>query len=321
VPAISLVVCTYREYNLLERLLGESNGLFDDLIVVHDGPESVSDGLVDSLSLTVQPPAIDYFELTVDSPPPQGYRISAETPNPGTIHELVTRYGGRYFEGPRCFQQEPHWPFAWSQAKYDWILRLDADEFPSEGLKTWLHRFREKQQLPQEISGYTCIWPLWNGRRVVTPHWPTGRNFLFNRRQVHFFGMVEQVPIPDGRWESLDLQLCHQPMRKSYGLANILWRKQGYHWRRVISESLLGSPRELTRWRWNHEEWPPFWKKLRERPICAGLYFFLYGLASTLRDQWRTNRSFMPFMAMATPLHHLLIGLQLYRKKNARLSP
>jgi len=38
-PAISLVVCVYRQRDLLERLLQESTGCYDELLVVHDGPE------------------------------------------------------------------------------------------------------------------------------------------------------------------------------------------------------------------------------------------------------------------------------------------
>jgi hypothetical protein len=38
-PKISLVVCLYKERDLLERLLLHAEGCYDDLLVVHDGPE------------------------------------------------------------------------------------------------------------------------------------------------------------------------------------------------------------------------------------------------------------------------------------------
>jgi glycosyltransferase involved in cell wall biosynthesis len=38
-PRISLVVCLYKERDLLERLLHQAEGYYDDLVVVHDGPE------------------------------------------------------------------------------------------------------------------------------------------------------------------------------------------------------------------------------------------------------------------------------------------
>jgi hypothetical protein len=316
-PAISLVVCVHKERDLLERLLRETCGLFDDLVVVHDGPELASD-VATPTQIREKPPEIDYSELSAGSPLPAGYTTPTSSLKCGTIHELVAHFGGQYFQGPRSFQQEPHWPFAWSRAKHDWILRLDADEFPSVELKGWLTNFRTKQDVDPAISGFTCIWPVWSGTKAVTRRWPAGRNFLFHRHQVHFFGMVEQVPIADNHYEFLPLILCHQPRRKSHGLANILFRGQGKSWRTVIAQSLLGRPQDLPQWRWGDRPWPPFWQRLQNSPTRAGLYFLVRNTFSTLRDQWQTEGKIMPCIAVATPLHHLLIGLLLRRLRRAR---
>lgn len=315
-PAVSLVVCLHRERELLARLLQKTDGLFDDLVVVHDGSETPAiDSAARPSELHEAPAPIDYAELLGSSIYPAGYNVPAGIPKPGSIQELVTQYGGRYFEGPRCFQQEPHWPFAWSQAKCDWILRLDADEFASDELRAWLTKFREVPEPPPAVSGYTCIWPIWNGKKAITKHWPAGRNFLFNRSRVHFFGMVEQVPIADDHYEALSFVLRHQPLRKSHGLANVLVRKQGGFWRTVIARSLLNRPEDLPGWRWGSRGWPEFWQRLRSNPIRTGFYCLLRNTASAVRGQWRAERRMMPLIAVATPLHHLLIGISLFRMK------
>lgn len=38
-PAVSMVVCLYREREFLSRLLAGAEGCYDDLVVVHDGPD------------------------------------------------------------------------------------------------------------------------------------------------------------------------------------------------------------------------------------------------------------------------------------------
>src|SRR5712671_3294993 len=95
-PRLSLVVCLHQERDYLERLLHEAAGLYEDLVVVHDGPDTIG------------------------------------------VKRVVESAGGRFFERERAWQQEPHWPFAWAQVRYDWILRLDADEVPGPELKQWL---------------------------------------------------------------------------------------------------------------------------------------------------------------------------------------
>jgi hypothetical protein len=271
-PAITLVICVYQQGDLVARLLANSAGCYDDLVVVHDGPDTTD------------------------------------------VRSVVEKAGGRFFERPRECQQEPHWPFAWGEARHDWILRLDADEFPSDELKSWLVSFRQAPQPAEGISGYTCIWPVWSINRSVTKHWPAGRNFLFDRRQVLFFGMPEQTPIPDGRFEEVNMVLRHeQTDRKSHGLRNLLVRKQAYLWRNHIARSLLGRPTDLVCWRWDDSAWPEHWEQIRRRPVRAGIGRLLMGTLRGLRDQWRVEKRWLPVVALSGPLNHALICAAYWR--------
>jgi len=279
-PALSLVVCFYNQRDLLERLLRESADCYDDLVVVHDGPDE------------------------------------------GGARSVVEAAGGRFFEGPHAFQQEPHWPFAFEQARCNWILRFDADEFPSDEMKMWLQKFRTAPEPAEGISGYTCIWPLWDGQKVISEKYINGRIFLFDRRQVRFFGVVEQVVIPDGQFKPLDLVLHHQPKRKSYGVRNILLRKQYYRWRECIAQSLLGKPTDLPCWRWDSEVWPEDWEQIRRHPLRTGFSRLIRGTLRGLRDQWKLERRFFPAAALTGPLHHLMIGLAYWRlQRKSRSKP
>lgn len=279
-PQISLVVCVHNEGNLLARLLEAAHGCYDDLVVVHDGPEQI-----DSQRSTEQ---------------------------------LVAEHEGEFFTQPRSFQQETHWPFAWSQARYDWVLRLDADEVPSIELKQWLCSFRAALEPEQSISGYTCIWPLWNGHEIVTQRWPTGRIFLFQKQRVRFFGMNEQVPIPDGRFESLRLILEHRPARKSYGFRNLLLRKQAYLWRRVIAQSLLGKPTDLQCWRWTSEDWPTIWEDIRRRPLRTACYRLVMWPLFNLRQMKRAEGWVILSAVAFTGVHHCFVALRYWYLRLSR---
>lgn len=279
-PAISLVVCVYKDTALIERLLQEGADCYDDLVVVHDGP--------------------------------------ADTDASRRIEQLVVQHNGRFFFRPRAFQQEPHWPFAWEQAKHDWILRLDADEFPSEELKRWLRRFRGCDEPSEAISGYTCIWPLWNGRKSVTKRWPDRRIFLFQKQRVRFFGMAEQVPIPDTFFEPLELVLNHQPNRKSYGVRNVLLRRQAYLWRQVIAQSLMGKPTDLPRWRWTSDDWPEFWRNLRRHPLRHSLVSLVRFPVHQFRGMLAVGEMPLISECLNPALHHFMLGLRVLVEKRNR---
>jgi hypothetical protein len=270
-PAISLVICVHLQRDLLERLIREAQDCYDDLVVVHDGPDTTD------------------------------------------VRAVIEKAGGRFFEHPRVGSLEAQSPFAWGQAKHDWILRLDADEFPGDEMKTWLQEFRRAPEPSAEISGFTCIWPLWNKDHAITKRWPQGRIFLFHRQRVRFFGMVEQTPIPDVRYEPLNFILHHQPPgRKGYGLSNIVSRKQAYQWREYIAHSLLGKPTDLACWRWDNAAWPVAWEQIRQRPLWTAFKRLVKGTLSTMRDQLKMERRLFPIIAFGGPLHHALICFEFW---------
>jgi hypothetical protein len=316
-PSISLVVCLHKERDYLRRLLSETADCFDELVVIHDGPETQQETEQDP---KLSPPAIDFAELSTSAPVPKEYVPGGSSSPPGSIGEIVRARGGRYFEGPRCFQQEPHWPFAWWYAHHDWILRLDADEFPSRELREWLIRFRKAPSESILASGYTCIWPLWTGHRSLSLRWPDDRIFMVNKRKVHFPAMVEQVPIPDEPFLRLPLVLHHQPSRKAFGVRSFLLRPQAYRWRRVIAESLLKDATMLPRWRWGNPTWPLGWEQLRANPLKTAFRRLLSFPLNTARTllQYRLYGCLysVPFAGM----HHFLIGCLLFLAERRKRS-
>lgn len=231
-PKITLVICVYGDREPLSRLLAKSHDCYDDLLVVHDGPD---------------------FE---------------------NVRGLIEQYGGRFIEQPRAFSQEPHFPFAFGQASRDWILRLDSDEFPSPDLRDWLIEFRQSPEPSTDISGYQCIWPVWNGYKAVTQGWPNKRTFLFNRQRIRWIGVFEQGAIPDGKLVRLRLTLCHEPKGKSHGFGNIFGKQRTGQGRTNTAMALLGSPLDHPRWRYESANWPTDWRHLKEHPILIGLWRF-----------------------------------------------
>ena len=349
-PKISLVVCLHKERDLLERLLEHCNGCYDDLVVVHDGPEGpsiVSTGGVNSgnpgenglkgdfvpsaacvprwkspeelsLSEPEAPPlelALDYADLPGIAPIPSGYRLLQGSPRPGSIHELVAARAGRFLEGPKCFQQEPHWPFGWWAAKYEWILRLDADEFPSERLRAWLQAFREGAE-NNSSSGYLAIWPMWDGLKEVWTTRNPSRLFLFNKRKVSFFGMAEHSPVSSTPFTPVFHIINHMPVRKSFGIANLLLRPQAYRWRCVIASSLLHSPLLLPRWNTSISEWPKHWEDIRSHPLRTACKRGVWTPVSQAVHETRRGAEFIPSAYIGSGLHQFLMGVTYFLKKH-----
>lgn len=228
-PQVTLLVCVHGDRKPLATLLERSAGCYDELLVIHDGPE-----LED-------------------------------------IHSLVSSYGGRFYVRPRAYCHEPHLPFALSEASFDWILKLDSDEYPSPELRNWLTRFRQRDATDYAVSGFECIWPAWNGHKPITQHWPNNRKFLYDRRKVQIIGIAEFYFFSDSSWEKLPYVLHHEPNVVSHGLRNILGKRRNKDLRERAVAGLLVSPLEHPRWRYNSSQWPPMCEQMRTHPIFTML--------------------------------------------------
>jgi hypothetical protein len=318
-PKISLVVCLYREKDLLGRLMKHVEGCYDDLVVVHDGAETSAFPSTQtqhtspeqlSLSSPQAPPvamARDYGDLSRDSTMPPGYRLRRDLGATGTIQELVQQYKGSFYEGPRCFQQEPHWPFAWLVARHNWVLRLDSDEYPSDEMRVWLRAFRRNLAIDNTTSGFTCRWPFWNGRREINYDHLEWRPFLINKRRTAFIGLAEQGPIPLADWKSTGLTLHHRPNRKSFGFAYIFLRKQSYFWRSCIAFSLLKRPTDLPRWNYRQATWPIQWSQIIASPWSTGFRRFIRIIFSNLVLAQKHGLRRPTHQIVALSLHQLSI--------------
>lgn len=323
-PKISLVVCLRNETPLLKRLLQKADGCFDDLVVVHDGADEIVSSAkalrrtgnfsyAKTMSLIVpgSPPqeiALDYAKIKRRSPGASAYYLVSGKSEGRDLYALVKEYGGRLYFGPRCYQQEPHWPFAWSVARYNWILRLDADEYPSKPMKAWLYNFRRCASSRSNICGYTSHWPLWDGLREVFVSRIASRPFLINKLRTRFIGMAEQEPIPFTHWNPTALILRHRPRRKSFGIRNILFRKQALCWRQCIASSLLLSPQQLPRWNYFSSNWPLGWDQIIKRPWWTGLKRFLRFFVSAFLAPERKGFHLNWSEVLMVPLHQLLMA-------------
>lgn len=338
-PKVSLVVCLRNETAFLKRLLQNCYGCYDDLVVVHDGREDsqlrsnipISKEFKDaagdpSLKKPGVPPkeiSLDYSKLKKNAPGPKSYQLIPKGTQESKLQQLVAQYRGRLYVGPRCFQQEPHWPFAWWKARHDWILRLDADEYPSREMRIFLNQFRKNASVKKNINGFSCLWPFWDGQKEFCFSPKEWRPFLFHKHHVAFIGMAEQAPIPISDWQSTGLTLHHRPSRPSFGLSYVFLRKQSYLWRECIAASLMLRPIDLPRWHYSRKTWPTHWAQIIHKPWSVGLRRFTRILAGNLSVVPRRGLRFCQTELLGGPLHQLYISwaFGFYRLKSGRRIP
>lgn len=119
--------------------------------------------------------------------------------------EIVKRYTDKVFVRPHAGMMEAHLVFAYKQAKSDWILRIDADEFFDQADIEKL-----KSIIDDDISGISFRWEMWNGERVVDLK-GSRKLCLFERNKMKFCGIPHGSEIVEGKILKSDIWLRHRP--------------------------------------------------------------------------------------------------------------
>ncbi|MFZ2644512.1 MAG: hypothetical protein WA117_26210 [Verrucomicrobiia bacterium] len=260
-PSVSMVVCLYRGRDFLSRLLARAEDCYDDLVVVHDGPD-------------------------LDD-----------------VRSLVETHGGRFFERPRQFAGDGHYVFAWQQARYGWIFRPDADEFPAPELAEWLRKFRAAPEPVTDTSGFEFIIPLWDGSAQATSLWPY-RPTLIHRQRIRYVGLTEQWLVPDGKWERVPRILCHQPGNKNYGVEYLMHMTKRKRWLYATVLGLMRPPAALDCWRWKEPGWPGKWEVIRRHPLRTALIRLFRSFWGNACEMIQSGEPLKPLLLTHYPLHH-----------------
>ena len=73
--------------------------------------------------------------------------------------EIAERYGCRIYVRPLVGHAEASTVFAFEQARGEWILSIDADEYLSEPLRDGLRELVADER----VNGYELLWRMWDG--------------------------------------------------------------------------------------------------------------------------------------------------------------
>lgn len=122
--------------------------------------------------------------------------------------EIARKYRARIFVLPFAGLPAIHRPFTFEQAKGDWILYIDADEYLSSELQIEILKLVQNPN----VDAYGFNFPFFDGEIEIKkgPYVKNLRNSLFRKEKLYFIGLMDLGPMTYGRLvERWDLTLYH----------------------------------------------------------------------------------------------------------------
>lgn len=133
--------------------------------------------------------------------------------------EIAKKYTDKFFVGDSKGAMEPHIIFAYKQAKSEWLLRIDPDEFFDEDTI-----FKIKELLNNTTEGIDCYafdWEMWDGEKNIH-NIAFQKKCLFRKKNLHFMGVMHADSYVDGKTIRVNLQLHHQPLKNNVSWKNFM---------------------------------------------------------------------------------------------------
>ena len=166
--------------------------------------------------------------------------------------QIAESFGARVFIRPRSGNPEAHTVFAYEQARGDWLLALDADEFLSDELATVIPQLIDQA----EYSGWRFRWPMWDGERYFTV--AGYKPALFRRDRTSLVGHLQSVEHIEGRVGDRDELLHHQPQYNNFTLRSALSKHR--RWCRIQAAELINPFADLPRFNYHGPLRWPWWR-------------------------------------------------------------
>ncbi len=202
--------------------------------------------------------------------------------------DIAAEHGCRIFVRPLIGHAEATTVFAFEQARGEWILSLDADEFLSGGVRDALRELVADEQ----VNGYELLWRMWDGERYFTENGPY-KLALYRRAHVHVLGMHHSPEIVDPPVRRIDLQLEHRPAYNNFALKTMFtkWRRSA----KIHARELITDFADIPKFNWDGPpDWPPRRRLLnRLSPLLFVPYVPAVFLVNVFRERtvysWREN--------------------------------
>ena len=230
--------------------------------------------------------------------------------------KIAKKYTTKVFILPRKGRAALHLIFAIKKAKNDWILKIDADEFLSEGMKKNINRLAQNKK----VAAYTFRWPWWNGKKYITKDWPI-KKVMFRKSEASFIqypGWDE--PQTKGKTINTKYLLEHRPkIKKSLGNSVSFINKALGRYGKSQARYTIKSLSDFETYHYDSDDFPLSIRLRRRFPILTAPLFSIVAFFIILKKH-NFLKEGKPVLveAFQTAIFYLFLGWYVYNLKKGK---
>ncbi len=181
--------------------------------------------------------------------------------------KIARQFTDKVFIKKKMGAPEPHRPFSFAQAKHEWILQLDADEYLAEDFRKALPELIKK-----DVIGYKVKWlEEYKGKYLFN----MVKEVLFQKRQVYFLGApMEYVKSVNAKQQLsfAPVSLMNSPLTLKSNYHSWSGYRTKYSSFAKIQAKLYVTPfNEISKWNYPGLDWEPRTRLKIDHPLLLGI--------------------------------------------------
>jgi len=198
------------------------------------------------------------------------------------------------------------------RVKYEWILKIDADESLSKELKKNIRKLIQNSR----ADAYTFKWPTWNGKKYTTKNWPRKLS-LYRISKISYFGFPHwDEPKINGLIVPTDFHLEHHPPKYAEDTWHNFVEKGLKRYGRLQAEYTLKNFKEFDSFQYPYNDFPIQIRIRRDFPLLSAFPFAVLATLKTLFSggAWKEGKHAY-FEAGTTGIYYLWLGWYIHKLK------
>jgi len=228
--------------------------------------------------------------------------------------KIARKFTKKVYSRPHTGRTVFNTVFAFKKTKYNWILKIDADETLSYELKKNIRKLVEEK----DIDAFSFIHPLWDGKKSITKTWPR-KVSLVRKSKISFLafpGFDANINVT-GKTKKTNYVMFHKPLKNQ----DVGWKgfKEKVLGNYALSQAkyILKNFKDFEKFQYEGVDVPFRIRVRRTMPLITNtLYAFLaFFKQMFIEGAWREgSRGF--HVAFKTFIYNIYLGYLIHKEKS-----
>jgi len=229
--------------------------------------------------------------------------------------KICKEYTKNVFIRPRKKMVALHLKFLFEKVKYEWILKIDADEVLSKELRENIRKLIKNPK----ADAYSFLWLFWDGEKEVSKQWPR-KMALYRISKMSFLGFPHwDDPQIHGNIICSNYKLEHKTIGGNTPTWESSVEKGLKKYLPAQAKNTLRDFKDFDQFQYDKDDFPLAIRIRRKAPLLSAVPFGIVAFFKFYFSEGAWKEGIITFKrAFQSMIYYIVLGFEIYKLKNRK---